>query len=86
MTVDPETAPCHNKVAMIATTIKAILSRRPFHPLEIRTNSGSRYVVQHPESAALLGGRLMVIYEPDGTVDWFEADAVSDIRRRNGRR
>lgn len=74
---------------MSPTILRAILQRRPFRPLVLRTTSGAVHEVRHPEMMAVLGQKLVVVMDPDGSVDWFEAEAVSDVRRKgragNGR-
>ena len=71
---------------MNAQTIRAILHQRPFRGIEIRTTSGAVYDVHHPEMAAVLRTGLVVVAERDGSVAWFEAGDVADVRRKGMKR
>jgi 20S proteasome alpha/beta subunit len=40
--------------------IADLLARTPFEPFSIVTTSGREYRVDHPENAAIVGGRVVV--------------------------
>ncbi|HEY2342383.1 MAG TPA: hypothetical protein VGH90_05100 [Chthoniobacteraceae bacterium] len=40
--------------------ILILLRGQPFHPFSIVTTSGDEYAVDHPENAAIVGGRVVV--------------------------
>ena len=45
---------------MSAETIRELLGRRPFEPLEVRLSSGEVYRIPHPEFAILLKSTLVI--------------------------
>lgn len=45
---------------MSAETIRELLARQPFEPLEIRLSSGEVYRIPHPEFAMLLKSTLVI--------------------------
>jgi hypothetical protein len=45
---------------MSAETIRELLGRQPFDPLEVRLSSGEVYRIPHPEFAMLLKSTLVI--------------------------
>ena len=45
---------------MNAETIRELLHRQPFEPLEVRLSNGESYQIPHPEFAILLKSRLVI--------------------------
>jgi hypothetical protein len=45
---------------MNAETIRELLNRRPFDPLEVRLSSGDVHRIPHPEFAMLLKSTLVI--------------------------
>ena len=49
---------------MTLETLKAMLTRRPFEPMRVKTSSGETFEIRHPEMA-MLAKSAMVIVHPD---------------------
>jgi hypothetical protein len=64
---------------MQAEHIRKLLKRRPFKPVELLSDGGEKLIIYHPE-AVLLGKEMVVAEQPDGTMDYIEAENVSKVR------
>ena len=49
---------------MTLEAIKAMLTRKPFEPLRIKTSNGETFEVRHPEMAMLAKSALVILH-PD---------------------
>jgi hypothetical protein len=45
---------------MNAETIRQLLRRQPYQPLEVRMSNGDRHEIRHPEMALLLRSNLVL--------------------------
>lgn len=52
---------------MTLEAIRAMLTRRPFEPLRVKTSNGEIFEIRHPEMAMLARSALVVLHpEADG--------------------
>jgi hypothetical protein len=69
-------------------TVRRLVQRRPFRPIEILSDGGEKLVIRHPE-AVLVGKWNVVVELPDGSMDYMDAQNISKVlllpRRTNGR-
>ena len=61
---------------MTLDALRAILSRRPFEPLRLKTSNGETFEIRHPEMASLAKS-AMVIVHPDA--DGLPTDKVEYV-------
>jgi hypothetical protein len=47
---------------MNADSIRELLRRQPFEPIEIHMTNGDAHLIRHPEQAWIAGARLLVHY------------------------
>jgi hypothetical protein len=53
---------------MTLEAIKAILTRRPFEAMRVKTSSGDVFEIRHPEMASLAKSALVIVHpDPDGS-------------------
>jgi hypothetical protein len=53
---------------MTLEAIRAILTRRPFEPVRVKTSGGEVFEIRHPEMASLAKSALVIIHaDADGT-------------------
>jgi hypothetical protein len=57
---------------MTSIKIKDLLKAQPFRPFEMRLTDGQRFVINHPEFAAVSpSGRTVVVFEPGDEDEHF---------------
>jgi hypothetical protein len=61
---------------MTLEALRAMLTRRPFEPLRVKTSGGETFEIRHPEMAALTRGALVIVH-PDA--DGAPSDKVEYI-------
>jgi hypothetical protein len=61
---------------MTLEAIKAMLTRRPFEPMKVKTSSGEVFEIRHPEMAILAKSALIIVH-PDA--DGSPSDRVEYI-------
>ena len=64
-----------------------LLARTPFEPFSIVTTSGREYRVDHPENAAIVGGRVVVaLPDEEGvvTLGGLHIAEIKDFSRSQG--
>ncbi len=49
---------------MTLDTLKAMLTRRPFEPMRVKTSNGEVFEIRHPEMAMLAKSALAIVH-PD---------------------
>jgi len=60
--------------------IAALLVRTPFEPFSIVTTSGNEYRVEHPENAAVVGPRVVVMLPGGGGVVTLGGLHIAEIK------
>lgn len=70
---------------MTPTRIRKLLKRRPFRPMEIILDNGSRFVVSHPEAFLVAEDCVAVITPGSLSMEFLSPSAVSHIRLARGR-
>ncbi|OGG50013.1 MAG: hypothetical protein A3F84_02295 [Candidatus Handelsmanbacteria bacterium RIFCSPLOWO2_12_FULL_64_10] len=69
---------------MKTQSIRNLINKRPFRPIEVEIDGREKVVIRHPE-AVLVGKRLIMIEHPDGSGDYIDASHVSRVRILAGR-
>lgn len=59
--------------------IRKLVKRRPFRPLELLADGGEKLLIIHPEQV-IVGKELIVAVQPDGEIDFIDAENVSKVR------
>lgn len=49
---------------MTLETIRAMLTRRPFEPMRVKTSNGEIFEIRHPEMASIARSALVIVH-PD---------------------
>ncbi|HZL37317.1 MAG TPA: hypothetical protein VFC78_18500 [Tepidisphaeraceae bacterium] len=53
---------------MTLESIKALLTRRPFEPLRVKTSNGEIFEIRHPEMAVLARSAMAIVHpDADGS-------------------
>jgi hypothetical protein len=53
---------------MTLDALKAILTRRPFEPMRVKTSNGEVFEIRHPEMASLARSAMVIVHpNPDGS-------------------
>jgi hypothetical protein len=60
--------------------IAELLARIPFQPFAIVTTSGREYRVDHPENAAIVGGRIAVALPNDEGIVTLAGLHIAEIK------
>jgi|ERR1051325_3223678 hypothetical protein len=49
-------------IDMTLDALRAMLTRRPFEPLRVKTSNGEVFEIRHPEMASLARSALVIVY------------------------
>jgi hypothetical protein len=53
---------------MTLEALRAMLTRRPFEPMRVKTSNGETFEIRHPEMASLARSAMVVVHaDADGT-------------------
>jgi hypothetical protein len=69
----------HFKVTVIDVTLESLrlmLTRRPFEPMRVKTNSGKIFEIRHPEMASLARSAMVIVH---ANIDGSPSDKVEYI-------
>jgi len=67
--------------------IRKTLHAQPFRPFSVRVADGREYHVDHPDFIALdPTGRLVVVFQKNGTHEVVDAMMIASLHVGNGRR
>jgi hypothetical protein len=64
--------------------IAELLKRTPFEPFAVVTTSGQEYRVEHPENAAIVGGRVVVALPGGEGVTTLSGLHITEIKEFSG--
>jgi hypothetical protein len=67
--------------------IAELLARTPFEPFSVLTTTGREYRVDHPENAAIVGGRVVIALPNDEgvvTLSGLHIAEIKDFSRSQG--
>ncbi len=66
---------------MNAESVRRLLQKMPFYPLEVQLSSGMKYQIRHPENAMVLKNTLVIGDPETDDVTWCSMLHVASIRR-----
>lgn len=74
----------YNDTYMTLEALRALLTRRPFEALRVKTSGGETFEIRHPEMAALTKGALVVVHadangNPSDKVEYVSYLHVSNV-------
>jgi hypothetical protein len=74
---------------MTAEAIRAMLTRRPFEPLKVKTSNGEVFEIRHPEMAMLSRSALVILHadadgSPSDRVEYVSYLHVASIETLTG--
>jgi hypothetical protein len=74
---------------MTLEALRAMLARRPFEPLRVKTSNGEVFEIRHPEMASLARSAMVIIHpdaqgEPSDKVEYVSYLHIASVETLAG--
>lgn len=74
---------------MTLEALRAMLTRRPFEPMRIKTSNGEIFEIRHPEMASLARSALVVVHadvdgSPSDKVEYLSYLHIASVKAMTG--
>lgn len=74
---------------MTLEALRAMLTRRPFEPMRIKTSNGEIFEIRHPEMASLARSALVVVHadadgSPSDKVEYLSYLHIASVETMTG--
>jgi hypothetical protein len=75
---------------MTLETLRAMLTRRPFEPMRVKTSNGETFVIRHPEMASLAKSAMVIVHpdakgKPSDKVEYVSYLHITSVETLTGR-
>ena len=74
---------------MTLEALRAMLTRRPFEPLRVKTSNGEVFEIRHPEMASLARSAMVIVHptasgEPTDKVEYVSYLHIASVETLSG--